>query len=142
MLISVYGKYPGHNINPGNPIYRPVLIDRMRERFKGATNEYLLNYINTRLNMPVTAIKGEPPRLLACPVCRNRTFSELGTWHTCPVCGWNSDPMQEAMPAEAIGSNGISLQQARENFAQSGAISQKALTQIHPDGRKMYPCTE
>lgn len=131
---------PPGNLNPGNPIYRPVLIDRLRESFRGATNDYLLDYLRSRLNLAVDHVEGEPSRLLACPVCRYKTFAELGTWHTCPVCGWNSDPMQEAVPTEALGSNGLSLETARRNFAEFGAINRDKLIGLAPDRTRKYPC--
>jgi hypothetical protein len=130
---------PPDNLRPGNPIYRPVLLDRMRDRFKGATNEYLIHYLKTKMELQVDQIEGQPSKLLACPVCRYKTFAELGTWQTCPVCGWNSDPMQEAMPSEPIGSNGISLDEARQNFARFGAITQEKLAEVEPEGKQKYP---
>lgn len=130
---------PPENLNPGNPIYRPVLIDRLRESFRGATNEYLLDYLRSRLNLAVSHLEGEPSRLLTCPVCRYKTFAELGTWHTCPVCGWNSDPMQEAVPTESLGSNGLSLEAARRNFAEFGAINRNKLADLTPDRTQKYP---
>jgi len=130
---------PPPDLRPGNPIYRPVLIDRMRDRFKGATNEYLAHYLRTKMGLKVERVEGEMPNLLACPVCRYKTFTERGTWQTCPVCGWNSDPMQEALPAEPVGSNGISLEEARRNFAQFGAITRQKLAEVEPDGKQKYP---
>ena len=47
--------------------------------------------------------------------------------------------MQEAMPAEPVGSNGSSLQQARQNFTDLGAISKAKLAEVEPDGPQKYP---
>ena len=129
---------PPPELHPGNPIYRPVLIDRMRERFKGATNEYLAHYLRGKMGMDVERVEGKPEDLLPCPACGYKTFSELGTWKICPVCGWNSDPMQEAIPTEAIGSNGISLEEARRNFIQFGAITQEKLAEVDPEGKQKF----
>jgi hypothetical protein len=130
---------PPANINPGNIIYRPILMDRMADRFRGAANEYLAGYLKTNLGLSVDRVEGDLPDWLACPVCGRRSLSELGTWKTCPVCGWISDPMQEALPDEPIGSNGISLNEARKNFSQLGAISREKLAEVDPDGQKKYP---
>jgi hypothetical protein len=129
---------PPPELHPGNPIYRPVLIDRMRERFKGVANEYLAHYLRDEMGMDVERVEGKPADLLPCPACGYKTFTELGTWKTCPVCGWNSDPMQEAIPTEAIGSNGISLEEARRNFIQFGAITQKKLAEVDPEGKQKF----
>jgi hypothetical protein len=130
---------PPVDLNPGNPIYRPVLLDRMADHFRSATNEYLANYLQTHLGLEVSAVEGPLPERLACPVCKYRTFLELGTWKTCPVCGWNSDPMQEALPDEPVGSNGISLNEARRNFARLGAVSEAKRDEVEPDSREKYP---
>ncbi len=130
---------PPPNLHPGNPIYRPVLIDRMQQHFVGATNEYLANYLNSRMGYHVDKVEGRVPELLPCPVCQYKTFAELGTWRTCPVCGWSSDPVQEARATESIGENGISLIDARRNFAKFGAITREKLALIDPDGPQKYP---
>lgn len=130
---------PPEDLHPGKDIYRPILIDRMTERFKGATNAYLAHYLNTKLKLNVAEVTGELPGWLACPICNYLSFVELGTWKTCPVCGWISDPMQEAMPDEPIGSNGISLSKAKENYRAFGAVSEEKKHLIEVDGKDKYP---
>jgi hypothetical protein len=130
---------PPRNLHPGNIIYRPILLDRLTDHFRGATNEYLAKYLRTRVGLKIDRVEGEMPDWLPCPVCEYKSFTELGTWKTCPVCGWNSDPMQEALPDEPIGSNGLSLNEARKNFARFGAISQAKLAEIDPEGQEKYP---
>ncbi|HEY85611.1 MAG TPA: hydrolase [Chloroflexi bacterium] len=90
------------------------------------------------MGINVDRVEGQPAKLLPCPVCNYKTFTELGTWKLCPVCGWNSDPIQEAIPTEAIGSNGISLEEARRNFPQLGAITQEKLAEVDPDGKQKF----
>jgi len=58
---------PPENLHPGNPIYRPVLIDRMRQRFVGATNDYLAKYLE-KMGVLVDEVIGDEPNLLACLV--------------------------------------------------------------------------
>jgi hypothetical protein len=111
----------------------------MADHFRSATNEYLANYLQTHLGLEVSAVEGPLPERLACPVCKYRTFLEVGTWKTCPVCGWNSDPMQEALPDGPVGSNGISLNEARRNFARLGAVSEAKRDEVEPDSREKYP---
>jgi len=130
---------PPRDLHPGNLIYRPILLDRMTDRFRGATNEYLARYLQTEVGLKVDKVEGEPPDWLPCPVCRYKSLTEVGTWKTCPVCGWNSDPMQEALPDEPVGSNGLSLNEARQNFARLGAISQAKRAEVDPDGLEKYP---
>lgn len=140
--ITVVAQHASRNIpdelNPGNPIYRPILLDSMTNRFRGATNEYLAHYLR-QAGVEVTKVEGDLPYWLPCPVCNYKTFLELGTWKTCAVCGWNSDSMQEALPDEPIGSNDVSLNQARKNFTEFGAITREKLSEVEPDGKQKYP---
>ncbi|MEM7345783.1 MAG: CPCC family cysteine-rich protein [Chloroflexota bacterium] len=130
---------PPPDLKPGNPIYRPILIDKMKRGFRGATNEYLANYLKNNLALSVDIVEGELPGWLACPVCGYHTFEVLGAWDTCPVCGWNSDPVQETMHDDPTGGNGISLNEARQNFQTLGAITQEKLGQLNPEDKQKFP---
>ncbi|MCB0156423.1 MAG: hydrolase [Anaerolineae bacterium] len=79
---------------------------------------------------------------MPCPVCGYHTFEVLGAWDTCSVCGWNSDPVQETMPDDPTGGNGISLNEARGNYEMLGAISEAKLSEVDPNGTKKYPRSE
>ena len=132
---------PPNDLKPGNPIYRPILIDKMKQTFRGATNNYLAEYIRKELGLNVDAVEGKLPSWLPCPACGYHTFAVVGDWGTCPVCGWVSDPVQEAMHDDPTGANGISLNEARKNFQTFGAISQEKLAEVDPEGRNKYPRT-
>jgi hypothetical protein len=130
---------PPEDLKPGNPIYRPILLDRMKRSFRGATNEYLAGYLRRELGLEVDQVEGNLPGWIPCPVCGYRTFEIVGDWDTCPVCGWNSDPVQEAMHDDPTGANGISLNEARRNFQAIGAISEAKLVELDPDDKQKYP---
>jgi hypothetical protein len=130
---------PPPDLKPGNPIYRPILIEKMKHPFKGATNPYLLIYLRENMGLEVDSVDGDLPTWLPCPVCGYRTFEIVGDWDTCPVCAWNSDPVQEAIPDDPTGANGISLNAARQNFQQFGAITPAKTTEVDPEARKRYP---
>lgn len=133
---------PPSDLKPGNPIYRPVLIDKMKRHFRGATNSYLAEHLREEVGMNVDIVEGNLPRWLPCPVCQHHTFETLGAWDTCPVCGWNSDPVQETMHDDPTGANGISLNEARRNYQAIGAISKEKLTTLDPEEKKKYPQSE
>lgn len=130
---------PPPDLKPGNPIYRPILIDKMKQPFRGATNEYLAEHLRTVVGVEVDKVEGELPGWLPCPICRSHTFAVLGDWNVCPVCGWVSDPVQEAMHDDPTGANSISLNEARQNFQAFGAITQKKLDELDPEDKKKYP---
>lgn len=126
------------DINPGNPIYRPVLIDKMKQPFRGATNEYLAQHLR-EVGLTVDKVEGDLPGWWPCPVCQHHTLEVVGDWDVCPVCGWNSDPVQEAMHDDPTGANGISLNEARRNYHEFGAVTRQKLTQLDPEDKKKYP---
>jgi hypothetical protein len=113
----------------------------MKRRLRGVTNAYLGAVLYGTMDRSVD-VTGVMTPLLSCPVCDYRSLPILGNWDVCLVCGWKSDPVQEAVPDEAIGANGVSLNQARANFARTGLSSQDARDRVHPHGKFMYPRAE
>ncbi|GAB4543219.1 MAG: hypothetical protein Kow0063_36140 [Anaerolineae bacterium] len=125
-------------IIPSDPRYGPVLLHQMKRRMRGVTNAYLSAYMYGEMNMSVD-VEGEMTPLLACPVCGYHSLPIRGNWDVCQVCGWVSDPVQEAVPDEGVGANNVSLNQARQNFARTGFSSGQAGERVHPHGKYMYP---
>ena len=76
-------------------------------------------------------------KMYPCPCCGFLTLTEEppGTFEICPVCNWEDDAVQAANPMFEGGANSVSLNQARRNFAEFGAISRDAL----PHVRKALP---
>ncbi len=130
---------PPPDLQPGNPIYRPILIDKLKRPFRGATNEYVITFLREKIGVKIDSLEGSLPGWLPCPVCQYRTFETIGAWDTCPVCGWNSDPVQETMQDDPTGANGISLNEARRNFKAFRAITQEKLEHLDPEEKKKYP---
>ncbi|MFQ5613240.1 MAG: CPCC family cysteine-rich protein, partial [Anaerolineae bacterium] len=130
---------PPPDLQPGREIYRPILIDRMSEPFRGATNDYLADYLRRWMELEVDEVVGDLPDWFACPACDYRTLPVRGDWAVCPVCGWVSDPVQEAMPGERVGGNPVSLDEARANFREIGAISEEKRAAVDPEGPRKYP---
>lgn len=60
-----------------------------------------------------------------CSCCGYLTMSseDTGSFEICPVCGWEDDNVQAAQPDRRGGANTISLNEAKANFAEIGAIS-------------------
>ena len=130
---------PPADLKPGNEIYRPILIEKMKNPFRGATNEYLADYLRKATGIAVDKVDGALPSWLPCPACGSHTFEVVGDWDTCPVCGWNSDPVQEAIHDDPTGANGISLNEARQNYQAIGAITEAKLAELDPEEKKKYP---
>jgi len=53
-----------------------------------------------------------------CPVCGEYVFPNLNSYDICPVCGWEDDEV-----FDGGGANGISLEEAKENFAEKRKVN-------------------
>jgi len=67
-----------------------------------------------------------------CVCCGNYTLESEppGTFDICPVCFWEDDNVQFDNPDYTGGANGISLNEARENYAKIGAISEEYIKNV------------
>lgn len=74
----------------------------------------------------------ESPLRYPCPCCGYLTFDEepCGTYEICPVCYWEDDIAQNKDPDYDGGANGISLNNAKENFFKYGAIKREFLKNV------------
>lgn len=70
--------------------------------------------------------------MFPCPCCGCLTIGEEppGTFEICPVCFWEDDNVQFEDPDYVGGANGVSLNQARENFRLFGAVSKEFVGQV------------
>ena len=61
-----------------------------------------------------------------CSCCGYLTMGseDTGSFDICPVCGWEDDNVQADNPDRRGGANGMSLNEAKTNFSEFGAISQ------------------
>jgi hypothetical protein len=67
-------------------------------------------------------------RRYPCPCCGFLTLDRppSGTYSLCEVCFWEDDERQFRNPDYEGGANGVSLNQARENFGKHGACEWRA----------------
>lgn len=75
-----------------------------------------------------------------CPCCGYYTFLEKpdGNYDICPVCFWEDDPFAYDKPDEEWGCNGVSLNQARKNYAEFGAVRKDMLLYVrHPSNDEL-----
>jgi hypothetical protein len=70
--------------------------------------------------------------LVACPCCGCRTLEERGRFDICPVCFWESDPVQEDRSDSPVGTNPVSLDEARRNYVEFGACERAMLPHVRP----------
>ncbi|WP_433180621.1 CPCC family cysteine-rich protein [Actinoallomurus sp. CA-150999] len=75
-----------------------------------------------------------PPRgwPYPCPCCGYHTLDERGMYEICPVCFWEDDGQDEHDADEVRGgpNRGLSLTQARRNFATFGASERRRLPNV------------
>ena len=66
-----------------------------------------------------------------CPVCGYLVFGEPpGSYSICEVCNWEDDNIQRSDPDYKGGANSISLNEARQNYKKTGAISSEYLAYV------------
>ncbi len=91
----------------------------------------LCSALKTALN---TGINSEHDELMSypCPCCEYLTFDEepSGSFEICPVCYWEDDNVQNGAPSDAGGANGVSLNEAKVNFAKYGAIKKELAKEV------------
>ena len=58
-----------------------------------------------------------------CPICGKSVIEEEDD--ICPVCYWQSDPVQEDDPPYAGGANNLSLNQYREEYRKKSVTFNK-----------------
>ena len=77
-------------------------------------------------------MKSPEVEMYQCPCCGYLTLSEEspGTFEICPICYWEDDNVQAADPNYEGGANQVSLNQARQNFAEFGASTRDAVTRV------------
>ena len=75
------------------------------------------------LSQSVGYLHAGPNGKFRCRCCGYYTLDEMatGSYEICPVCFWESDPIQDYDPDYAGGANKASLNEARRNFARFGA---------------------
>jgi Cysteine-rich CPCC len=76
-----------------------------------------------------------------CDCCDYFTLDTKGHWEICPVCFWEDEAWGLNKPDHESGANhGLTLRQARENFARLGASSARWLQHVLPaEARGRFP---
>ena len=107
-----------------------LIIDFLIFKLTYATNQYLktklLHFFNKEYN-----IQGKPQKAGLCPCCEYYSidFGEDGFCDICPVCFWENG---------GSGPNHMTLKEAQNNFKKIGAMNERSLEFIEPDGRIKY----
>jgi hypothetical protein len=76
-----------------------------------------------------------------CPCCGYRTLDERGGYAICPVCFWEDDGQDDHDADEVRGgpNRGLSLTQARDNFANFGASDERRHQLVRPPTDGEHP---
>jgi Cysteine-rich CPCC len=69
---------------------------------------------------------------VACLCCHNITLPQDSRYEICPVCSWESDPIQNDGENYNGGANTITLKQARLNYQEFGAIESAMQKNVRP----------
>lgn len=106
-----------------------LFMDYLKFKLNKTTNNYLCNKL-TELGLAFD-VDGEVEEAGLCPCCNYYSIDpgEDGLWDICPVCFWENG---------GDGPNHMTLSEAKENFIQIGAISEKLLINVDPEGAIKY----
>jgi hypothetical protein len=78
----------------------------------------------------------------ACPCCAYLTLDGRGSYEICSVCFWEDDGQDDHDADQVRGctpNHGLSLTQARRNFADFGACERSALRHVRPPTDEEHP---
>jgi len=92
-------------------------------------NSYLESCLNE--GDRIYEISGKPKESGVCPCCNYLSIGlgSDGWWDICSVCFWENG---------GDGPNHMSLSEAQENFNKIGAMDERSLKFVDPDGSKKY----
>ncbi len=76
-----------------------------------------------------------------CPCCGYLTLGERGGYEICSVCFWEDDGQDDHDADEVRGgpNHGLSLTQARRNFAEYGACDERCRQFVRPPTVEEHP---
>ncbi|WP_199539314.1 CPCC family cysteine-rich protein [Dyadobacter luteus] len=70
--------------------------------------------------------------MYTCPCCGYKSLAEKASesiYEICPVCFWETDPVQNDNPEYEGGTNSVSLKAGQRNFLVFGACDKKKINQ-------------
>ncbi|MEU4763995.1 CPCC family cysteine-rich protein [Actinosynnema sp. NPDC023794] len=71
--------------------------------------------------------------LIACPCCGYATLGERHGWEICDICFWEDDGQDDHnADLRSPPNDGLTLIEARENFARIGACNQRCTKFVRP----------
>lgn len=99
-----------------NQKYDEILRFKLRDDFKGITNEFLTQQTGIKIK------SGIPVELEPCPCCGYRTLEKRNDFEICTVCWWEDDGSDNNVNDKyGIGPNDVAdLTVARFNFLEFG----------------------
>lgn len=106
-----------------------LILDHLLFSLEKVLNSYLefkLHHFNVHYE-----VEGQVEKAGMCPCCNFYSIDdgEDGLWDICPVCFWENG---------GNGPNHMDIEVARKNFLTFGAIDEKALQFIDPEGQIKY----
>ena len=116
-------------LEPDKELFEPLLMDFLVFKLNKVLNSYLEGRLDGYGHS--YTVKGIPDKAGACPCCGYLSIDvgESGLWDICPVCFWENG---------GDGPNHMTLETAKNNFRDIGAIDKKSLGFVEPDGPVKY----
>jgi hypothetical protein len=120
--------------DPMDPRHDPLLHTALAHKYVGVINTYLEKRL-AQLGRRETVV-GDPEQLVRCACCGYHTLPARGDYDICHVCFWEDDGTLEA--SGYSGPNHMTLGEARANFSKLGAVTEREVAFVLPDGKERY----
>lgn len=110
-------------------LFEPLIIDYLIFDLKYSSNKYLEQKLSVMGQSE--QVQGTIKPAGKCPCCEYLSIDpgEEGLWDICPVCFWENG---------GDGPNRMSLNEAQKNFESFGAINERSLEFVDPEGTMKY----
>lgn len=111
------------------------IFDFLKEKYIGIKVSYIQKKVKVLYQFPIT-VTGLPKELIPCSCCNYKTISEKGNYQICPICFWEDDGGNDKFKYSSV--NHMTLEEAKVNFQEKGAISEKFLKFVDNEGKFKY----
>jgi hypothetical protein len=107
-----------------------LLLPEERARLEGVTNEYLERRLLAIVGVRIS-VDGEAEERAECPCCGYLSLPVDSFFQLCRVCFWQND-------GGRAGANAVPLDVAAASVRRIGAVEERFLGAVLPDGRERY----
>ncbi|MBK1897372.1 CPCC family cysteine-rich protein [Chryseobacterium paridis] len=111
------------------------LFEYITDKYIGVKLSYIQEKIKNLYQLPIN-VNGIPKELFTCSCCSYKTILEKGNYQICKVCFWEDDGGNDGSKYSHV--NHMTLNEAKDNFKNKGAILERFLKFVDSEGKLKY----